>query len=63
MCQALCFVDWISFISSSWLRLFTELGKEQKGSSTIPLFMFKRGKYVLKSLIKIKGISKDKKYL
>lgn len=36
---------WIMFNSSSWLRLSSELGKEQKHSGTIPLFMLKTGKY------------------
>lgn len=55
-CQALCFVCWIMFNSSSWLQFSSVLGKEQKLSSPILLFTFKRGKYFFKNLLKCKGL-------
>lgn len=54
-CQALCFLCWILFNSSSWLQFSSVLGKEQKLSSPRLLFMFKRGK----SFIKMKRISNN----
>lgn len=44
-----------SFTSSIWIRLSSELGKEQKHSSAILLFIFKRGEY-FKILLKGKGL-------
>lgn len=40
---------------SIWIRLSSELGKEQKHSSAILLFIFKRGEY-FKILLKGKGL-------
>ena len=44
--RVLCGLDFIN--SSSWCCLFSELGKEHRHSSLIPLFMFERGKDVFK---------------